>query len=143
MSIVSNFFDFFRHKDVNKVTGAENNTAEDNVSPLVVQANQGNSAMVKADSFQNGSVEPEEYTVREDEEEEEEFLEDVDDGKGIVVEEGDDMSPIIMDEHEEIVVGAEEIEKMIEPARKDEVIEYGINIIRHEEYDEEEGVEIL
>ena len=94
-------------------------------------------------SFQNGSVEPEEYTVREDEEEEEEFLEDVDDGKGIVVEEGDDMSPIIMDEHEEIVVGAEEIEKMIEPARKDEVIEYGINIIRHEEYDEEEGVEIL
>ena len=30
MSIVSQFFDKFKHKDINKVTGAENNTAEDN-----------------------------------------------------------------------------------------------------------------
>ena len=95
--------------------------------------------MVRADFFQNGSTEPEEYIVREDEEEVEEFLEDVDDGKGIVVEEGDDMSPIIMDEHEEIVVDIGEIEKMIEPAHKDEVIEYSINIINNEE----EDIEIL
>lgn len=142
MSIVSNFFDIFRHKDVNKVTGAENNTAEDNVAPLVVQANQNASSMVRADNFSDSSVEPEEYTVREDEEEEEEFLEDADDGKGIVVEDGDDMSPIIMDEHEEIVVGAEEIEKMIEPAHKNEVIEYTINI-RTEEPKDDEEVEIL
>ena len=141
MSIVSNFFDFFRHKDVNKATGAENNTAEDNVAPLVVKANQDSSAMVRADAFQNGSTEPEEYTVREDEEEEEEFLEDADDGKGIVVEEGDDMTPIIMDEHEEIVVGAEEIEKMIEPSHKNEVIEYTINIRPEEPKDDD--VEIL
>lgn len=142
MSIVSNFFDIFRHKDVNKVTGAENNTAEDNVSPLVVQANQNAASMVRADNFKDSSVEPEEYTVREDEEEEEEFLEDVDDGKGIVVEDGDDMSPIIMDEHEEIVIGAEEIEKMIEPSHKNEVIEYTINI-RPEEPKDDDDVEIL
>lgn len=142
MSIVSNFFDIFRHKDVNKVTGAENNTAEDNVSPLVVQANQNAASMVRADNFKDSSVEPEEYTVREDEEEEEEFLEDVDDGKGIVVEDGDDMSPIIMDEHEEIVIGAEEIEKMIEPSHKNEVIEYTINI-RPEEPKDDDEVEIL
>jgi hypothetical protein len=141
MSIVSNFFDIFRHKDVNKVTGAENNTAEDNVSPLVVQANQNAASMVRADNFKDSSVEPEEYTVREDEEEEEEFLEDVDDGKGIVVEDGDDMSPIIMDEHEEIVIGAEEIEKMIEPSHKNEVIEYTINIRPEEPKDDD--VEIL
>lgn len=140
MSIVSNFFDIFRHKDVNKVTGAENNTAEDNVSPLVVQANQNAASMVRADNFKDSSVEPEEYTVREDEEEE--FLEDVDDGKGIVVEDGDDMSPIIMDEHEEIVIGAEEIEKMIEPSHKNEVIEYTINI-RPEEPKDDDDVEIL
>ena len=142
MSIVSNFFDIFRHKDVNKATGAENNTAEDNVAPLVVQANQNATSMVRADIFSDSSVEPEEYTVREDEEEEEEFLEDVYDGKGIVVEDGDDMSPIIMDEHEEIVVGAEEIEKMIEPSRKNEVIEYEINI-RTEEPKDDYDVEIL
>lgn len=142
MSIVSNFFDIFRHKDVNKATGAENNTAEDNVSPLVVQANQNATSMVRADNFQDSSVEPEEYTVREDDEEETEFLENVDDGKGIVVEDGDDMSPIIMDEHEEIVVGAEEIEKMIEPSHKNEVIEYTINI-RSEEPNDDEDVEIL
>lgn len=142
MSIVSNFFDIFRHKDVNKVTGAENNTAEDNVAPLVVQANQNATSMVRADNFSDSSVEPEEYTVREDEEDEEEFLEDVYDGKGIVVEDGDDMSPIIMDEHEEIVVGAEEIEKMIEPSHKNEVIEYAINI-RTEESIDDEDVEIL
>ena len=142
MSIVSNFFDIFRHKDVNKVTGAENNTAEDNVSPLVVQANQNATSMVRADNFTDSSVEPEEYTVREDEEEEEEFLEDADEGKGIVVEDGDDMSPIIMDEHEEIVIGAEEIEKMIEPSHKNEVIEYTINI-RPEEPKDDDDVEIL
>lgn len=142
MSIVSNFFDIFRHKDVNKATGAENNTAEDNVAPLVVQANQNATSMVRADIFSDSSVEPEEYTVREDEEEEEEFLEDVYDGKGIVVEDGDDMSPIIMDEHEEIVVGAEKIEKMIEPSRKNEVIEYEINI-RTEEPKDGDDVEIL
>lgn len=142
MSIVSNFFDIFRHKDVNKVTGAENNTAEDNVAPLVVQANQNATSMVRADNFTDSSVEPEEYTVREDEEEEEEFLEDADEGKGIVVEDGDDMSPIIMDEHEEIVIGAEEIEKMIEPSHKNEVIEYTINI-RPEEPKDDEDVEIL
>lgn len=140
MSIVSNFFDIFRHKDVNKVTGAENNTAEDNVAPLVVQANQNATSMVRADNFSDSSVEPEEYTVREDEEEE--FLEDADEGKGIVVEDGDDMSPIIMDEHEEIVIGAEEIEKMIEPSHKNEVIEYTINI-RPEEPKDDEDVEIL
>lgn len=142
MSIVSNFFDIFRHKDVNKATGAENNTAEDNVAPLVVQANQNAASMVRADNFSDSSVEPEEYTVREDEEEEEEFLEDADEGKGIVVEDGDDMSPIIMDEHEEIVVGAEEIEKMIEPSHKNEVIEYTINI-RPEEPKDDDDVEIL
>lgn len=142
MSIVSNFFDIFRHKDVNKATGAENNTAEDNVSPLVVQANQNADSMVRADNFKDSSVEPEEYTVREEEEEEAEFLEDADDGKGIVVEDGDDMSPIIMDEHEEIVVGAEEIENMIEPSHKNEVIEYTINI-RPEEPKDDEDVEIL
>ncbi|MBO5120221.1 MAG: hypothetical protein J6C28_00860 [Bacilli bacterium] len=142
MSIVSNFFDIFRHKDVNKVTGAENNTAEDNVAPLVVQANQNATSMVRADNFTDSSVEPEEYTVREDEEEEEEFLEDADEGKGIVVEDGDDMSPIIMDEHEEIVIGAEEIEKMIEPSHKNEVIEYTINI-RPEEPKDDDDVEIL
>lgn len=142
MSIVSNFFDIFRHKDVNKVTGAENNTAEDNVAPLVVQANQNATSMVRADNFTDSSVEPEEYTVREDEEEEEEFLEDADEGKGIVVEDGDDMSPIIMDEHEEIVIGAEKIEKMIEPSHKNEVIEYTINI-RPEEPKDDEDVEIL
>lgn len=140
MSIVSNFFDIFRHKDVNKVTGAENNTAEDNVAPLVVQANQNATSMVRADNFSDSSVEPEEYTVREDEEEE--FLEDADEGKGIVVEDGDDMSPIIMDEHEEIVIGAEEIEKIIEPSHKNEVIEYTINI-RPEEPKDDEDVEIL
>lgn len=140
MSIVSNFFDIFRHKDVNKVTGAENNTAEDNVAPLVVQANQNATSMVRADNFSDSSVEPEEYTVREDEEEE--FLEDADEGKGIVVEDGDDMSPIIMDEHEEIVIGAEEIEKMIEPSHKNEVIEYTINI-RPEEPKDDDDVEIL
>ena len=140
MSIVSNFFDIFWHKDVNKVTGAENNTAEDNVAPLVVQANQNATSMVRADNFSDSSVEPEEYTVREDEEEE--FLEDADEGKGIVVEDGDDMSPIIMDEHEEIVIGAEEIEKMIEPSHKNEVIEYTINI-RPEEPKDDDDVEIL
>ena len=140
MSIVSNFFDIFRHKDVNKVTGAENNTAEDNVAPLVVQANQNATSMVRADNFSDSSVEPEEYTVREDEEEE--FLEDADEGKGIVVEDCDDMSPIIMDEHEEIVIGAEEIEKMIEPSHKNEVIEYTINI-RPEEPKDDDDVEIL
>ena len=142
MSIVSNFFDIFRHKDVNKATGAENNTAEDNVSPLVVQANQNATSMVRADNFQDSSVEPEEYTVREDDEEETEFLENVDDGKGIVVEDGDDMSPIIMDEHEEIVISTEEIEKMIEPSHKNEVIEYTINI-RPEEPNDDDDVEIL
>lgn len=139
MSIVSQFFDKFRHKDVNKVTGAENNTADDNESPLVVQANKNTAAMVRADDFKDSSVEPEEYTVNDDEEEEE-FLEDTRDG-GIVVDDGDDMSPIIMDA-DEIEANAEVIYKMFnDENNKNDIVEYPINI-RNNKSDEEE-VEIL
>lgn len=143
MSIVSQFFDFFRHKDINKVTGAENNTAADNESPLVVKANESTAAMVRADEFQDSSVVPEEYTVTEEYEEEEEFLEESE-VLGITVDDGDDMSPIIMDEHEEIVVSAEEIDKIInDPTHKNDVVEYPINIRAEEEYSDEDEIEIL
>ena len=98
--------------------------------------------MVRADEFQESSVSPEEYTVQEDEEETE-YLEETRD-VGITVAEGDDMSPIIMDANEEIVVGAEEIDRIIHDntVHKNEVIEYPINI-RPEEERSDEDVEIL
>lgn len=137
MSIVNQFFDFFKQKDVNKATGAENNTAEDNVSPLVVQANMNSEAMVKADDFQDAAVEVEEYTL----EDAEEFVPEENDAIGISVDEGDDMSPIIMDGHEEIIVSTEEIDKVInDPTHKHDVVEYPINIVNH---DYEEDAEVL
>lgn len=140
MSIVSQFFDKFKHKDINKVTGAENNTAEDNESPLVVQANRNAAAMVRADDFKESSVEPEEYTVKEDDEEEVEYLEDRPD-VGITVNEGDDMSPIIVNA-DEIEANAEVIYHMFDDDNnKSDVVEYPINIRNNES--EEEDIEIL
>lgn len=136
MSIVSQFFDFFRHKDVNKVTGAENNTADDNASPFVVGANEA----VSADKFDDNSVTSEEYAL---EDNEEEYVEEIKDVAGITVDDGDDMSPIIMDEREEIVVNVEDIDKMLDdPTHKSTVIEYPINIIPEENVDDD-GIEIL
>ena len=140
MSIVSQFFDKFRHKDINKVTGAENNTADDNESPLVVQANRNATSMVRADDFKDSSVEPEEYIVREDEEEEIEYLEDRPD-VGITVDEGDDMSPIIMDA-DEIEANAEVIYKMFHDDNKNEVIEYPVNI-KSDNKSDTEDIEVL
>lgn len=140
MSIVSQFFDKFRHKDINKVTGAENNTADDNESPLVVQANRNATAMVRADDFKDSSVEPEEYTVKDEDDEEVEYLEDRPD-VGITVDEGDDMSPIIMDA-DEIEANAEVIYKMFnDENNKSDVVEYPINIRNNESDDED--IEIL
>lgn len=140
MSIVSQFFDKFKHKDINRVTGAENNTADDNESPLVVQANRNAAAMVRADDFKDSSVEPEEYTVREDDEEEIEYLEDRPD-VGIAVDEGDDMSPIIMDA-DEIEANAEVIYKMFHGENNEsDIIEYPINI--NDNKTNEEDIEVL
>lgn len=147
MSIVNQFFDFFKQKDINKVTGAENNTGEDNESPLVVQANRNLGSMVKADDFQESSAEPEEYTL----EDAEEFIPEENDAVGITVDNGDDMSPIIMDGHEEIISSVEEIDKVIsDPTHKHEIYEYPINIVNHDEDNEEtelldnpEEVEVL
>lgn len=140
MSIVSQFFDKLRHKDINKVTGAENNTADDNESPLVVQANRNATAMVRADDFKDSSVEPEEYTVKDEDDEEVEYLEDRPD-VGITVDEGDDMSPIIMDANE-IEANAEVIYKMFnDENNKSDVVEYPINIRNNESDDED--IEIL
>ena len=137
MSIVNQFFDFFKQKDVNKATGAENNTAEDNVSPLVVQANMNSESMVKADDFQDSAVEVEEYTL----EDKEEFVPEENDAVGIAVDDGDDMSPIIMDGHEEIIISEEEIDKVInDPTHKHEIVEYPINIVDHSDYEEEAEV---
>lgn len=138
MSIVNQFFDFFKQKDVNKATGAENNTGEDNVAPLVVQANRNVASMVKADDFQDSSIEPEEYTL----EDKEEFVPEENDAIGISVDDGDDMSPIIMDGREEIIVSEEEIDKVInDPTHKHEVLEYPITIVDHD--DEDEDAEVL
>lgn len=140
MSIVSQFFDKFSRKDINKVTGAENNTADDNESPLVVQANRNAAAMVRADYFKDSSVEPEEYTIKEDGDDAVEYLEDRCDG-GITVDEGDDMSPIIMDA-DEIAANAEVIYKVFnDENNKSDIVEYPINIRNNESGDED--IEIL
>lgn len=147
MSIVNQFFDFFKQKDGNKEPVVENNTVTavaENEAPLVVQADDNEVAMVRADEFADSSVTPEEYTVTEDEPEEEEFLEEVRD-VGITVDDGDDMSPIIMDAHEEIVLDSNDIDKVLDdPTHKNGVIEYPINIrTEEEELEDEEEIEVL
>ena len=95
--------------------------------------------MVRADDFKESSVEPEEYTVKEDDEEEVEYLEDRPD-VGITVDEGDDMSPIIVNA-DEIEANAEVIYHMFDDDNKSDVVEYPINIRNNES--EEEDIEIL
>ena len=47
-------------------------------------------------------------------EDKEEFVPEENDAVGIAVDDGDDMSPIIMDGHEEIIISEEEIDKVLE-----------------------------
>ena len=99
----------------------------------------GGFAYIRSLSEKEEGNEIEEIIEKEDDEEEVEYLEDRPD-VGITVDEGDDMSPIIVNA-DEIEANAEVIYHMFDDDNKSDVVEYPINIRNNES--EEENIEIL
>lgn len=106
-SVVDKFFSFFGRKEEIKDEGLITNENDEikNDKAIVVEGTDGD--MVLADNFDDSSTTPEEYKVNDEDLliEEESSDEIVDDGRGIDITEGDDMTPIIMsvNETEELV----------------------------------------
>lgn len=108
MGIVSKFFGIFKRTE--SVENNELSSADrKNDAPLVVSGNEEAPVMVRADEFVDSPEKPEEYTVRDDDFDADQRL----DNCGVKVDDGDDMSPIIMSDQEETVVIEEKTEQFI------------------------------